>query len=873
LSTPRYQWISPLGRFSSPHSYEDIVALIEQGRFFPPQLISVDESDPVEASSLDEFKDIWTKVVPPITPFENHSGRLKPLVLAQLFAHLSMSRATGYLYLKQSFSGLYFAFRFVEGQVLEICAHDPSSYLGQLLIQQSLITPDQLNAVLKDSQNQTLPFGQICLQHELITQKQLNQILAEQLFIRVRRIACFPYSDVIFRADRRARMSRPLGRISGYSLVEICLGYGLSDQEIRTYIQEELTTQPLEVDWSTPGIQLLSAEDRSVLKRFESQGHDLRVLTQRPGWTHRDGALKAISWDLVKAFKIPRCYQLLEEYRQLEGNQALSHLGIGESDDLNEVEVKIQNFLHYLQFNQDHQSKEEEQIKQLIQYRLDELRRSFDVSEREQQILERMQEMGANLFDQNLKHALMFESCMQEGAAALKREKYEQAYTLFTEALTYQSGDLTARLNLTWSQFLASDRNQEIYKRIHDELKTLIRLQPNESEPYLVLARIQRLHGDLKNAELNLWQFIQLNPNHNQAHAELRLLLTREYNQNKRVQAGVNQIPKDQNWVWAAIALLLCSASLWFASTQIKGELEVWPRLPSIAQMQNQRFQDYPNLGKFSDSSLLFNQVLRLNYPEDLIATAAYKGGLPPHKEAKGSLKRGYTLDQVTQRAPEVERALVYLYSLYKENLNRVEDLLNQSNVISPSLDRLGNTERFYLKNDLIWWARRLLLLILAFGLCLWTKPDLDYVKVGSLSYIFLALLYGGLIGWISPTLTYATSTSTLVLMKGVHSLTEVGVFVIIFGVILLKAFKDQYLIPLLILIVTFGVYKLSFFYIWSLGDATSISMNIFKISIFLGGIPFYLLCKSKGIIAPLVVHILITFIPIIKTLSSTLPQ
>ena len=104
MSTPRYQWISPLGRFSSLCVYEEIVALIEQGRFFPPQLISVDESDPVEASSLDEFKEVWKKVVPPTTPFETHSGRLKPLILAQLFAHLSMSRATGYLYLKQSFA-------------------------------------------------------------------------------------------------------------------------------------------------------------------------------------------------------------------------------------------------------------------------------------------------------------------------------------------------------------------------------------------------------------------------------------------------------------------------------------------------------------------------------------------------------------------------------------------------------------------------------------------------------------------------------------------------------------------------------------------------------------------------------------------------
>ena len=213
------------------------------------------------------------------------------------------------------------------------------------------------------------------------------------------------------------------------------------------------------------------------------------------------------------------------------------------------------------------------------------------------------------------------------------------------------------------------------------------------------------------------------------------------------------------------------------------------------------------------------------------------------------------------------------MYSLYQENKQRVEDLLNQSNVISPQFDRLGNTERFYLKNDLIWWARRLLLLLFAVGLWFMLKPGSEYLRIGSISSLLLALLYGGLVGWLSPTLAYATPPSTLIIMKGVHSLTEVGVFVILLGIILLKAFKGQYTLPLLILVVLFGIYKLSFFYIWSLGDVASISMNIFKISIFLGGIPFYLLWKSKGILAPLLAHLLITYIPIIKTLGSSLPQ
>ena len=319
--------------------------------------------------------------------------------------------------------------------------------------------------------------------------------------------------------------------------------------------------------------------------------------------------------------------------------------------------------------------------------------------------------------------------------------------------------------------------------------------------------------------------------------------------------------------------MVLFSLVIWFASTQLKGELRVWPKLPTIAQLQSQRFQEFPNLGKFSDSRLLFNQVVRLNYPADLIATAAYKSGLPPHKKAKGSMLKGYSLENLTQRSPEVGRALEYLYILYKQSPNRVEDVLNQSNLIPPHLDRLGNTERFYLKNDLIWWARRILLIFIATGLWFLIRPDTKYLQIGSTSTTILAIIYGCLIGWVSPSLTYATAPSTLSLMKGIHSFTEVGVFVILFGFILLKAFKDQYLIPLVILVLVFGIYKLSFFYIWSLGDLVGMSMTIFKISIFLGGVPFYLLWRSKGILAPCVAHVMITFLPIVKTLTSTLTQ
>jgi len=236
--------MSPLGRLSDPLSLDEVRAQIEQGRAFPPQGVSRDGEAVGAASELPELRDVWARVSPPTAPFDGAAGRARPLVLARLVAALAAGRASGYLSVRQSDADLHFMVRVVDGQVLDICAHDPSTYLGQLLVQQGVLTPADLARVLRLALERGAAVGRVCVEEGLLSAQRLNRALAEQLFTRLRRVACFPRCDVLFRADRAARMLPPVARISGYAALEICLGYGLSDAEIKEYPSSSSTRPP-----------------------------------------------------------------------------------------------------------------------------------------------------------------------------------------------------------------------------------------------------------------------------------------------------------------------------------------------------------------------------------------------------------------------------------------------------------------------------------------------------------------------------------------------------------------------------------------------------------------------------------------------------
>ena len=240
-----FQWVMPIGSLSEPISLEESHRLIRSGRLFPPQLVSVNGTEPRPAVLQEALQDLWNTYSPSSELYRDRAGRLDILGLGKLFAQFALERSNGRLFIRHNESGLHFQLRFVSGQLLEVSALDSSTYLGQLLIQHQEITPSELVQVIDHAKRDRSPIGQSAVKLGLITEKTLNLTLAEQMFTRIRKIACFPYVDLRFVEDQSVAIIPPVARISGYSLLEITLGYGLSDPQIKNTMSE-LLARPIE---------------------------------------------------------------------------------------------------------------------------------------------------------------------------------------------------------------------------------------------------------------------------------------------------------------------------------------------------------------------------------------------------------------------------------------------------------------------------------------------------------------------------------------------------------------------------------------------------------------------------------------------------
>lgn len=865
--------MSPLGALSEPLSLEQISAQIEQGRTFPPQGISRYGGEPVVASTLPELRDLWDRILPPMTPFDGAAGRAKPIILARFFAELSLSRATGYLSLRQNDAQLYFTIRIVDGQLLEIFAHDPSTYLGQLLVQQGVITPDDLTRTLKIALTQKLPIGKVCMDEGLISLKDLNKALAEQLFIRLRRIACFPRFDIRFRPDRRARMAAPVARVSGYAALEITLGYGLSDPEIKDYLSA-LRARPTLIDPKASGIGFLSGEDRNVLKRIHSV-QDLSPLTDRPHWTQRDGALKAIAWDMLHLFKVPRVYALLEELSHLN-DEGLNHLGLDEHSPEEDLFQVSREYIESLQLSAPSESPEEDRVKSALRAKVEALTSGPKLSPRERSAIDRMRQIGASLEDQELKRSLMFDEAMSDGESALKRSRFAEAHQSFHEAVTYKPQDKAAQLQLMWSSFLSSDRGEGAYRAVKAQAERLIKHDPTATEPLFKLAQVQRIFGDMVAAEESLRAVLKLDPEHAGAQGELRLLINREFDEKKRTRglfkSSGAQVGLNSNVARGLIAALIgLSALIWGAGYLIPLDQAQWPELKVLtidAQGDD-----------LLEQKRSFYQSLRVNYDDELILSAAYHLGLKLHPKVKlNSAKDGYDFSAFQLgRTTEFSRAVDYLFERYNKDPEGVNTSLRESRIIPINMRVFGILESYWLRADQFWWLRRGLLLIVALLGLASVKPwEAEPAPRGrsqeaqrpwrfeakpALIWSLSAALYGVVVGYLSPTLSSPTPTFELLGMIGLHTLAEQLTFTTLLCGALFKNTRGLPFSALLSATAVFTLYRLSYIHLWYL-SLDQMALSVLQAGLFIGGVTFFLAWKTRSMLPPLIAHLSLTITP-----------
>ena len=865
MSDMLFQWVMPIGSLSVPTSYENVVKLIRSGRVFPTQLVSLNQAPPIPAFQHDALKEFWLEQVPPERAFDGEMGRVNTLILCKLFAYFATERLSGRFFVRHSESGLYFTLRIVSGQVLEVSAMDPSTYLGQMLLQKQLVAPSQLVEVIDRAKEDNSPIGTVAIKLGYLNEKLLNQLLAEQMFNRIRKIACFPHLDVRFVEDKQAAFIPPVARISGYSLLEITLGYGFSDQQIKQYMSE-LLLRPVIVNRQAPALKMISAEDRSVLKQvYNTQSLD--PLKNRNDWTQRDSALKAITWDLINLFEVPKSYVFTREYNNLSEEDVLSYLQINQAASPHEIERLLQEYRKKIKLDEASDTAEEEHVRRAIRAKLVEIQKSLEGSDRERRAYQRMKQLGANPQNQEMYRSVLFDICTQEGEAALKRQKYQEAAEAYAEALRLRPNDLNASLQEVWAEFLSDSRNQDVFEKAKHRLESLSTQAKDSPLPFLVLARIYRLKGEVKLAEEHLRKVLDISPNHKEAQAELRLLFNRDYDKKKhRVKSFIQLDPNMSKWLMPSALSLVITVIFWASGNLVTHPRDIWPE---------ERPLDVSALAGLNpfQKELTFNSILRTNYSNDSLASTAYLLGLKPHRQAKALIVPGqgrptaYTVDNLEgETMRELTRILSFLYANFQKTPGQVTDMLKNSLVIPAHLRVLGNVEHYWLQEDWFGWARRLTLILLGiFGL--YNLRPLELKTDFAFSMSATAIIYGGLVGYLSPAFTAPTELPILSSMKIIHSLGEVMFFQFFLGVALLRGFRWTPYLPATIVVLLFALFKISYLNIWYM-PLNAMLINSLQIGVFIGGACFLFMWKSKSFIPPLLAHLALTFIPLLRGLN-----
>ncbi len=861
----QYQWISPTGNLGPVFTLEELISQIQLGKAFPNQELVINQNnEPQIAGQLAELQDAWHETMPFLQAFSEGTGEVDIFLFGRILAQIACSKFTGYLTINEDQEGLFYSLRFKNGQLIELNAFDPSTDLGQILVQRGILAATHLQHAIALNKTQGGSIGKTLIAAKMMTERDLNQALAEQMFARIRRISKFKKFFIKLRPTHLGEELAPVARVAGYALLEIYLGYALDDETIKNYIGE-LVSKPLEVNWESVGASLLSREDTLYLKQLESK-KSLALLAKHPRWSQRNSALKCIAWDLVGLIKAGHD-DLDEILDQVKRDDVYDALGISSGTAFSQtlLEQQIRLLAVRAKLSEASQGREGH-LKQQIESRLRELSK-FKPDPAELFVIEKMKKMGVSLDHKDLKNDLLYDYYTQQGESNLKKQKYQDAVELLTKAAEIKDPKLSLTLNLIWAKFLASPRAKEDQLFAIKSIEKQISIHPQSPEPLLVYAQLKKAMGDLKEAEGILKKLLKIDPNHTVAQTELRILFSREFEKKKgmstQIDTGIDEEIKPLAYTllsWLLITFLLGYVALVVPNQNIT----YWPELKTFDASTQQ-------VSEFA-KKMEFNSALRRSYQNESLILSAYTLGMEKNDLLKGDAKTGFMVADFMASYPdkiitEVERSLAYLY---QQPLDQVKKALTQSRLIPVDKLVMGNMEGYYLMDDLFAWARRAVLLLAGIiGFVLLKRSSKEplikmAMKVDEIPWLILGVLISLVVAYLSPTLQSPSNLATQLILVASNTIAEAVFFLVFIHSALKMSLKEeQHLLRIFIFALCFALYRLSFFAYWQLESAVMWSL-IVQSAIFIGGTVVLVKEKTHSFLASLFVFLLIKLLPLV---------
>ena len=476
-------------------------------------------------------------------------GSLLETDLPRILHNLYSLRATGLLHLENNKVKKVVYIR--NGYPIFVRSNLVREFLGQMLVRTGHLDNETLEKSLEIAKQNNQRHGMALIEMGLITPHQLNDILRSQVLEKLLDTFSWQGGSYRFMQAREFKQGVTSIDLSPANLILQGLReYASREQVLKilgpyldSYLQQaesplyrfqeiQLSANEQRILASCQGSTTLSEVlNQHLLSRKEAEPLLATLLSTGILVGRAEPELAADSRECSETESLrARRETFLKDYAWMMEQDYFTLLGVSESATREQVRKSYYNLVKQYHpdrfFEQDVLPDLKDKVNALFQ-RISEAHETLcDATAKARYDCERKGKLSSSTT--NLETILRAETAFQKGMFLFRNKKYNEAKTAFAEALELSPREAEYLMYQAWSSYKADSRSTDELINARKKLMRAIELSPKLSLAHLYLGYICKDEGNDKEAQRRFERAIQCNPNCTEALRELRLMNMRK---------------------------------------------------------------------------------------------------------------------------------------------------------------------------------------------------------------------------------------------------------------------------------------------------------------------------------------------------------
>jgi len=472
-------------------------------------------------------------------------GNLSETGLPRILHNLYSLRATGLLHLENNNVKKVVYVR--NGYPIFVRSNLVREFLGQILVRTGHLNNEDLKKSLEVAKEKDQRHGMALIDMGLITPHQLNDVLRNQVLEKLLDTFSWPEGSYRFMQAREFKQGVTSIDLSPANLILQGLRDYASREQVLKILEPhldsymQLAENPLyrfqEIQLSTNeqrilescqgGTTLHDVLKRHLLSRKEAEPLLATLLSTGIliGRLEPELAIEEPGCDEAEDLRARR-ETFLKDYAWMMEQDYFTLLGVSESAPRDQVRKSYYNLVKKYHpdrfFEQEVLIDLKDQVNTLFQRISDAHETLCDTTAKARYVRDRKGESSKSTT--NLETILKAETAFQKGIILFRVKKYDAAQKTFAEALELCPNEAEYLMYQAWSAYKANSKSTEVVINTRKNLIRATELSPKLSLAHLYLGYLSKDEGNEREAQRRFERAILCNPNCTEALRELRLM-------------------------------------------------------------------------------------------------------------------------------------------------------------------------------------------------------------------------------------------------------------------------------------------------------------------------------------------------------------